>query len=309
MSELAARGGAPLIDHHQHIVSAALCATIASTEPVRHFPPITATDLVGHLDDAGIERAVVLSTAYVYRQPSRRISDARERVRRENEWTGDEVGRYPDRLIGFGSVDPLADWASDEIREISRDSRLGRGLKLHLANSRFKYHDREHIDRVRQVLATANELGFAIVVHMRAATEAGGPYGRAEARIFLDDLVPAAPDVTIQIAHLCGSGAYAHDPPVDEALSVFIEAIEAGDGRADRLWFDVTAMAHDDATPDQAAHLARRLRQLGLERVLYGSDAASPDNPPKRGWERFRALPLTDAEFALIARNVAPYLR
>jgi predicted TIM-barrel fold metal-dependent hydrolase len=50
-------------------------------------------------------------------------------------------------------------------------------------------------------------------------------------------------------------------------------------------------------------------RQVGVERVLYGSDAAFGDNlRPREAWTAFRKLPLTDREFKKIARNVAPYL-
>jgi predicted TIM-barrel fold metal-dependent hydrolase len=44
-------------------------------------------------------------------------------------------------------------------------------------------------------------------------------------------------------------------------------------------------------------------------RILYGSDAATPTNLPKDGWAAFRKLPLSDAEFETIARNVPPYMR
>jgi hypothetical protein len=52
------------------------------------------------------------------------------------------------------------------------------------------------------------------------------------------------------------------------------------------------------------------MRQIGLERVLYGSDAAT--NPlayPRAGWEAFRRLPLTEPEFRVIAANITPYMR
>ena len=52
-----------------------------------------------------------------------------------------------------------------------------------------------------------------------------------------------------------------------------------------------------------------RLRQLGVERLLSGSDL-DPEVPPKRAWTTFRVmLPLTDDELRAIADNVAPYLR
>ena len=57
--------------------------------------------------------------------------------------------------------------------------------------------------------------------------------------------------------------------------------------------------------------MAQRMRQVGLDRIYYGSDGAFDGHPdPKASWEAFRKnIPLTDAEFARIAANVAPYLR
>jgi len=56
--------------------------------------------------------------------------------------------------------------------------------------------------------------------------------------------------------------------------------------------------------------IAARIRQIGVERVLYGSDAAaSPASYPKAGWAAFQRLPLSEAEFRLVASNVAPYMR
>jgi len=49
---------------------------------------------------------------------------------------------------------------------------------------------------------------------------------------------------------------------------------------------------------------------VGVERVLFGSDAAAGDNlRPREAWAAFRRLPLTEKEFETIATNVAPYLR
>src|SRR5206468_5080339 len=110
------------------------------------------------------------------------------------------------------------------------------------------------------------------------------------------ELVPAAPDVPIQIAHLAGSGGYS-DPLVDQALKVFVEAIQRNDPRARQLWFDVTSVAAGDPTRDQAELIASRILQLGVNRILYGSDAAVAGNTPREAWAAFKRLPLTDVEF------------
>ena len=56
--------------------------------------------------------------------------------------------------------------------------------------------------------------------------------------------------------------------------------------------------------------MASRIREIGLERVLYGSDAAFDNHPDPHGsWAAFRKnIPLSETELQKIARNVAPYL-
>jgi hypothetical protein len=55
---------------------------------------------------------------------------------------------------------------------------------------------------------------------------------------------------------------------------------------------------------------SRRAFASSASSACYGSDAAA--NPlayPQAGWEAFQRLPLTEAEFRLIANNVAPYMQ
>src|SRR5262249_61764890 len=62
----------PLADHHQHLFSPELAALMTTTTPVAAVKPRTAADLIEQLDAAGIKRAVVLSTAYIFKQPTRK---------------------------------------------------------------------------------------------------------------------------------------------------------------------------------------------------------------------------------------------
>jgi hypothetical protein len=77
------------------------------------------------------------------------------------------------------------------------------------------------------------------------------------------------------------------------------------------LYFDVADAALVASTPELAQVVADRIRQIGLDRIFYGSDAAFGNHPDPRGsWAAFRkGIPLSAAEFEKIARNVAPYLR
>ena len=106
---------------------------MSTTPPVAAVKPRTATDLVAQLDAAGIRRAVVLSTAYIFEQPSRQVDAAAEKLRRENDWTSHQVAQFPDRLIGFCGLNPLKDYALEELARCAADPNLRRGLKLHLA--------------------------------------------------------------------------------------------------------------------------------------------------------------------------------
>ncbi len=186
---------------------------------------------------------------------------------------------------------------------------MRRGIKLHFGNSDVQLDNPEHLEQLRRVFRAANEHRMAIVVHLRADINRRRPYGSAEARVFLNELLPLVPDVPVQIAHLAGAGGYS-DSAVDSAMAVFAAAVKRHDRRSRRLRFDVTSVAKGDISAAAAALVVQRIRQVGVDRVLYGSDASSGGNAqPREGWAAFRRLPLAAVEFDRIARNVAPYLR
>jgi uncharacterized protein len=300
---------APLADHHQHLFSPALAALISPTPPAPPITPIGGAEMMAMLDAAGIKRAVVLSTAYIWEQGTRKVDNAAERLRADNDWTSQQVAKYPDRLIGFCGINPLKDYALAELARCAKDPNLRRGVKMHFGNSGVNYRDPQHLEQLRRVFRAANGYGMAIVVHMRASFSLKLTYGRDEALVFLNELLPAAPDVVIQIAHLAGGGAPG-DQPARLALDVFAEARAKDDPRTRQLYFDASGMNAQIKVAQEAALLVSRMRQIGLQRILYGSDGATGGNPPPReAWAAFRTLPLTEAEFRTIAANVPPYLR
>ena len=298
----------PVADYHQHLCSPELAALIAATPPTAPLKTRTAADLITQLDDARIRQAVVLSAAYIFEQPSRKVDRAAEKVRRENDWTSSQVAQFPGRLIGFCSLNPLKDYALDELARCASDPNLRRGLKLHFGNSVVDYHNPQHIAQVRRVLRVANDHRMAIVVHARASVTQHLPYGRDEALIFLNELLPAAPNVVVQLAHLAGSGPW-EDESAQQALSVFADAVAKGDPRTKSLYFDVTTLGAP-ALPETAQRWARMIRQIGFERIVFGSDATTPNVTPGGAWAALRKLlPLTDDEFGVIATNVPLYMQ
>jgi uncharacterized protein len=310
VSAAAALAQAPAGDYHQHLFSPTVAALISPPPPAAPVEPITARDLIAMLDEAGIRRATVLSMGYTYGNPARAVPDQYEKVKAENDWTSAQVAQFPKRLVGFCGVNPLKDYALAEIARCAKDRNLRRGLKLHMGNSVVDFHNPEHVAQLRRVFAAANANRMAITVHLRTSISQKMPYGGEEARTFLNEVLPAAPDVPVQIAHLAGAGGWG-DPAVDQALDVLAKAVAEGDPRTRRLWFDVTTVVTPATTPARAEQVAARIRQVGVKRVLYGSDAASGTNlRPREGWAAFRSkVPLTEAEFRTIARNVPPYMR
>jgi predicted TIM-barrel fold metal-dependent hydrolase len=292
----------PLVDHHQHLFS-------VETTRLSRIEPLDAADLIAYLDAAGIRRAAVLSVAYQFGNPNRPvIENEYGQVRAENDWTSRQIARFPDRLRGLCGVNPLKDYALPELDRCAGDPFLRAGLKLHFGNSDVDLDNAEHVQLLRRVFRAANDRGMAIVVHMRPSVTKQRPYGRKQAQTFLDELLPAAPDIPIQIAHLTGGGSY-DEPSTDEALSVFIEAITHGDSRMTHVYFDVSGIAGYGKWTDKADRIVERIRQIGVQRIVFGSDGARGGGlAPSDAWADFLKLPLSDAEKQAIARNVAPYM-
>jgi predicted TIM-barrel fold metal-dependent hydrolase len=208
-------------------------------------------------------------------------------------------------------VNPLREYALAEIERCANNPNLRHGLKLHFANSQVDLRNAEHVEQLRRVFRAANARRMAIVGHVWTGDQRiGKPYGRAEAQVFLNEVLPSAPDIPIQIAHLAGAGP-GLDAGSKEALAVFADAVSAAAPHTRNLYFDVTTNVTMQTSIEDAKLIAARLRQIGLQRILYGSDMAIGGNPPARqSWGAFRAMvPLTDTEFRTIADNVAPYMR
>ena len=306
LAPLSQSASPPVTDYHQHLFSPAAMALVTGKPDA---PGITAREVVALLDAAGIQRALVLSMAYTWGKASRAaVENEYEQVRSENDWVAQQVAEYPDRLRAFCSFNPLKAYALAELARCNKDGQLHYGLKLHFGNSDVDLDNPDNVAEVKKVFAAANGFRMPIVVHMHTSLDNKRKYGADQARVFVNDLLPAAPDVAVQIAHLAGSGGY--NDTTDAAVGVFADAIGKRDARMNRVWFDASAVVRPGMAQTELDRIAARIRQVGISRVLYGSDAAaSPLTYPKAGWEAFQRLPLTRAEFGTIAGNVAPYMK
>ena len=288
---------APLVDYHQHLVSPAFA-------PIAKLPARDGRALLSELDAAGIRKAVVLSVAYSFSDERKKLVDPDGLTRAENDWTSGQVVAAGGRLIGFCSANPLRPAALGELERC-----LGlpgmKGVKLHLGNAGITLRDSTHVARVTEVFSLAERLRVPILVHMRA--RGASIYGAEDAHLFLDKVVPAAPSIEIVVAHFGGSGP-GYSAQTDEVMAVFGAAAEGKDPRMRNLYFDVATIVALETTTEEAALVARRVRQVGASRVLYGSDLIPPGGSIRAGWQIFRErVPLSDAEFRTIAGNVTRF--
>lgn len=319
-----ASSAVPPADHHMHVWSAdardllieaqrALGQEVIAEEEAR---PLTGGDAVAELDSAGIRRGVLLSNAYFFGIPDVEVEGEYRKVRAENDFVARQVAMHPDRLVGFFSVNPLADYAFEEIGRLA-ERREFVGVKLHLGNSHVNLRDDAHLRRLRDVFARANEAGLAIVIHIGGRS---ADFGRPDAEALLDVVLPAAPDVPVQLAHMAGPGGFG--PGTAASLQVFIEAMEAGSETARNVVFDLSGVPNPRSLARGDTALIRRIdelnrafiraaRSLGFDRIVFGSDY--PAIPAPMYLEGIRETLtdqlLTEAEFRDLIDDAAPYLR
>jgi predicted TIM-barrel fold metal-dependent hydrolase len=290
---------APRVDYHQHLVSPAFA-------PIVKLPARDEKALLAELDAAGIDKAVVLSVGYSFADERKKLEDPDRLTRAENDWTSAQVAASGGRLIGFCSANPLRPAALDELERCLTLPGM-KGVKLHFGNAGVSLRDSAHAARLAQVFALAERLRAPVLVHMRA--RGGQSYGAEDARLFLDKLVPAAPAIEIVVAHFGGSGP-GYGSQADSVMAVFAAAAERNDPRMQNLYFDVATDVTAEMTTAEAALVASRIRQVGVQRVLYGSDLSPPGGSIRAGWEIFRdRVPLTAAEMRTVAGNVTRFAR
>lgn len=305
----------PVADHHLHIQGpevSALLLRVRARMPAAFavmdeavFAQRTGADALRMLDSAGTRQGVLLSEAYMFASPlvaADRL-DVVPLTRAENRYSVETARASDGRLVACIAVNPLASSALAEIA-YWREAGGAACLKLHLGNSGVDLMARSQVGAVRDVVAAARQAGLGIVVHLR-----GSPaYGAAQARAFIRDILPAAQGVAVQVAHGAGWGGL--DDSTLVALAAFGRAIAAGVPGTDWLVIDLSLVVLDERTdPALAQRLAGLMREIGLTRFVIGSDWPARYAPKQHMALLMSQVPLTPAEWSVVAANRAAYLR
>lgn len=311
--------GVPPGDHHLHAWSEDAVAAKARIEREvlgragEPGPVVDAEAVMASLDSAGVRRGVLLSTAYFFGMPDLAFDSAAARARAENAWVAAQARRHPDRLVAFFSANPLVPNAVAELDHCVAVAEC-RGFKLQLANSDVDFRDPADVRGLRAFFAAANDRGLPLVVHLQTRRP---EFGAGEVNTFIDSVLPAAPDIAVQIAHLGGDSQY--DAPARRSAEAFLAAIREHPDRVANIFFDlaVVPLPESLARGDSAVlaqvrgmneAFAAMARELGPDRIVFGSDY--PEISVAEYLDGIRAaLPMDSAAINDLLDDAAPYLR
>ena len=273
------------IDVHTHVLSAEHLTSAFGAPP--GSPASDAADLINRLDEANIERAVVLSTAY-----QAKTGDA---VAAENDWVAGEIAKYPDRLIGFCGINPLVEEALDEI-----DRCLGlagmAGVKLQASG--MDLANDEQAGALNIILEKSQDLDIPVLLHL-----AGVPLDRA-AMLNTYRMLGAHRNLRLVLAHCTGFSSTEIEAFLIPALHLPQPFVSL-----ENLFINVSNCLniYENAPLSQRELIVFNLRQWGLRHVLFGSDylMVAHVKTPKETLETLVKYPFTQEELDIILNNDA----
>ena len=302
--EAAADAAIPF-DHHMHIVSPRL-NTMLKRLMDRDRSDEQYTDVGAILEVNRVERGLFLSAAYLWSGFGLGEQEL-AMVRAENDHLAAQVRVHADRSVGFCSVNPLRDYAEDEVRRCHEIGLVG--LKLHLNHTKLDLRDRVQAEAVRDLLALAAELGMPVLIHVDSGAD---DFGREDLQRFVA-MLESLPALELYIAHLGTNGGF--DQSTRDALEVLDQAVVSGslDHHTVLLELSGVVMSRENTRLQSvpAADLLELgviMRRMGIERFVFGTDYSILDGPTYASQLR-ESLGLTDEEFDLLMSNGGPVLR
>ncbi len=201
----------------------------------------TAEGLIASMDKAGIERSVVLNIGWT----------AQNLCIETNDYIMKSVQRYPDRLVGFCSINPLDEGAADEVQRCAREGLKGVG-ELHPDVQGYDLGDERVLT---PVMEAAKRHGMIILTH--ASEPVGHLYpgkGKVSPAV-LYRFISQFPEHTIVCAHWGGGlPFYALMPEVAKALK--------------NVYFD-SAASPFLYRPEV---FLKVMDLVGVEKILFGTD-------------------------------------
>lgn len=259
----------PIIDAHAHIRLGDNDAL--SDDQGKGTAPIRALDIA-----AGVTKSALIVIA-----PARNLSETRAR----NDAVIAAVAADPAHFYPVASVHP-GDGAA-AIAELDRLAKLGvRQIKLHPNAQQFDVAD----PAVAQITEHCGKLGIAVLF------DSYNPLDPAQVGKLVV-LTMKQPKTRFMLAHMTFS----------QFRETMTFAMFQKMGRSDNVWFDNSAIAVAYAGSPVQPELVWTMRQLGMNRIIFGSDW--PVDTPATALAAVRKLGLTpDEQKRVLHDNIAALL-
>ncbi len=203
------------------------------------------------------------------------------RMKRRNLWSCTVVRENPN-LIPLVSVDILQKPADMEAEIENAVEHGARGLKLHPLINHFSPDDR----RMWPAYAKAMEAGCPLLFHSGLGELAGYEAADYSRPSVFEPLLRSFPKLTLILAHM-GNG--------------YLEESVALAQKYSKVYFDLSGIISFIGSQggfSSDAHAVELIREIGVDRVLFGSDWPWCD--PLLAMEKFKELDLTNQEKKLI---------
>lgn len=195
--------------------------------------------LIEQMDEADIAKSII----YAVEAPILYAS---------NEYVSRLVGAFPDRLLGFASVNPMTKGAPEILERAIVDLGL-RGLKLHPPLQNFFPND----ESVFNVYEKACELNIPVVFHV-GTTPFGHMCRLSQANpILIDDVATSFPNLRILLTHLGTLWQNEAFMVVEKNPNVFIDTAA--------YVYEIKELLNTNL-----------VKRLGEDKIIFGTDYPSP---------------------------------
>jgi predicted TIM-barrel fold metal-dependent hydrolase len=237
---------------------------------------ITSDELIDSMDETGTDKSVILNLGW----------GSQEICRETNDYILESITKYPDRLVGFCTVQPAA--GDKAIRELERCARCGvKGLgEMRPGEQGFDLRNGGLMKPLADILVTK---GMIFLLH---ASEPVGHSYAGKGEITPQTIFPfieSYPELKVVCAHWGGGlPFYALMPEVEKALA--------------NVYFDTAAtpFLYKPEVFERVADL------VGSRKILFGSDY--PLLSPKRIIDQIKSANLTGPDKARILGDNAQEL-
>jgi len=221
------------------------------------------------------QHIVLISMAYVYGSPEYyEGNDAHQKMIGENNYLLETAKKYPKRITPFFAVDPLKDYAIEELKRCSKIYPQS-GLKLHFNASQVYLTEPEHLLKIKKVFKAASENELPILLHF---DNWHPKFGKPDIEILVDSILNEVGPLQLQIAHFGTSGGF--NEKTKRFIDAFVDIRNAN--RIDskhKILFDISAVALDKdsegvskLTEEEFKELKKYIHKIGIEHIVFGTD-------------------------------------